>query len=512
MLRFQVSEDQQWMILIESIDEVEKKQIDISLTQKIHNFYFHPLVKKKIWDGSICFIEKKGGMWKIPIGLWRELLEIGEKYKIEISIKGIEDLIINDLSLADFTKWVDDFFRDGINGDINKKPRDYQIETAWKIIRYRYSVSEVATSSGKTLISFMIFAYLKSKGMIRKFLMVVPNTNLVFQGSDDFVDYGLDRLGVKIQQIGGGSKIREGCDLIIGTFQSLVKQESDFYEEIDAVFIDEAHHTNSMSIKKIVAHCTLSRWRFGLTGTLTKRETADYLTIQQFLGPLVVEIPPSFLFDNNYATPVSIRVIIMDWLEQGYKDKLAELKTNSNNIEGNEIYNIERKLVVESKKRLNYIVDFISKGSKNSLVLFQSVKDEYGKQIWNNLREKNGDKEVFYVDGDTNENLREEYKTRMSSGENKVLVATYGTFSTGISINNIHNIFLVESYKSEILIKQSLGRGMRKMEGKEKVNVIDFVDDFSSGKYQNYLLKHSRERIEIYKKELFKYKIYNIKL
>jgi superfamily II DNA or RNA helicase len=255
-----------------------------------------------------------------------------------------------------------------------------------------------------------------------------------------------------------------------------------------------------------------SKWRFGLTGTLTKKGTADYLTIQQFLGPLVVEIPPSFLFDNNYATPVSIRVIIMDWLEPEYKDKLAELKTNSNNIEGNEIYNIERKLVVESKKRLNYIVDFISKGSKNSLVLFQSVKDEYGKQIWNHLREKNRDKEVFYVDGDTSENLREEYKSRMSAGENKVLVATYGTFSTGISINNIHNIFLVESYKSEILIKQSLGRGMRKMEGKEKVNVIDFVDDFSTGKYQNYLLKHSRERIEIYKRELFEYKIYNIKL
>jgi superfamily II DNA or RNA helicase len=512
MLKFQVSEDQQWMILVEALDEVEKKQIDISLTQKVHNFYFHPLVKKKIWDGSICFIEKKGGMWKIPIGLWREVLEIGEKYQIEITIKGLEDLIINSISLEEFTEWVNEFFKDGILGDPNKKPRDYQIETAWKIIRYRYSVSEVATSSGKTLISFMIFAYLKSKGMIRKFLMIVPNTNLVFQGSDDFVDYGLDSLGVKIQQIGGGSKLREGCDIIMGTFQSLVKQGPEFFEGIDCVFVDEAHHTNSMSIKKIVANCMSSKWRFGLTGTLTKKGTADYLTVQQFLGPLVVEIPPSFLFDNNYATPVSIRVIIMDWLEPEYKDKLAELKINSNNIEGNEIYNIERKLVVESKKRLNYIVDFIGRGSKNSLVLFQSVKDEYGKQIWNHLREKNSDKEVFYVDGDTSENLREEYKSRMSSGENKVLVATYGTFSTGISINNIHNIFLVESYKSEVLIKQSLGRGMRKMEGKDKVNVIDFVDDFSTGKYQNYLLKHSKERIEIYKKELFEYKIFNVKL
>jgi superfamily II DNA or RNA helicase len=255
-----------------------------------------------------------------------------------------------------------------------------------------------------------------------------------------------------------------------------------------------------------------AKWRFGLTGTLTKKGTADYLTIQQFLGPLVMEIPPSFLFDNNYATPVSIKVVSMDWLENSYKEKLADLKLNDNNIEGNEIYNLERKLVVESKKRLRYIVDFINKTSKNSLVLFQSVKEEYGKQIFNLLREINESKEVFYVDGDTSDNLREEYKRRMSVGENKVLIATYGTFSTGISINNLHNIFLVESYKSEILIKQSLGRGMRKMEGKDKVVVIDFVDDFSIGRYRGYLAKHSLERIEIYKREGFEYRIYNIKL
>jgi superfamily II DNA or RNA helicase len=512
MIKFQVSDDHQWIVLTEALDEVEKKQIDISLTKKIHNFYFHPLVKKKIWDGNICFIEKKGGAWKVPIGLWREVLQIGEDYRIEIEINGLDKIVSKDLTLEEYTEWVNEFFEGGIGGDPNKMPRDYQIETAWKLIKYRYSISEVATSSGKTLISFMIFAYLRQKGLIRKFLMIVPSTNLVFQGSEDFEDYGLHKLGSKIQQIGGGSKLREGCDVIIGTFQSLVKQDPEFFEEADLVFVDEAHHTNSMSIKKIVANCMHSRWRFGLTGTLTKRGTADYLTIQQFLGPLIVEIPPSFLFDNNYATPVSIKVVIMDWLDKEYKDKLADLKLNNNNLEGNEVYNLERKLVVESKKRLNYVVDFISKTSKNSLVLFQSVKDEYGKHIWNLLREKNSEKEVFYVDGDTSEGLREEYKSRMASGNNKILIATYGTFSTGISINNLHNIFLVESYKSEVLIKQSLGRGMRQMEGKEKVNIIDFVDDFSSPKYQNYLLKHSEARIQIYKNESFEYKIYKVKL
>lgn len=508
MLNFDISPDSQFLVLREHTEEVEKKQLELSLTKKIHNHFFHPLVKKKkIWDGSICFVEKSGAFWRVPIGLWREVMQIGEDYNIKIEIQGLDKIIIKDLTLEEFTAWVDEFFADS-----EMKPRDYQVETAWKLIKYRYSVSEVATSSGKTLISFMIFAYLKSKGLIRKFMMIAPNNNLVIQGTEDFDDYGLDKLGVKIQQIGGGNKLREGCDLIIGTYQSLVKKDPEFFSEIDAVFVDEAHHTNSMSIKKIVSNCMHSKWRYGLTGTLTKRGTADYLTIQQFLGPLMVEIPPSFLFDNKYATPVSIKIVMLDWLEPEYKDKLADLKQNNNNLEGNEIYNIERKLVIESKKRLNYIVDFITRTSKNSLVLFQSVKDEYGKHIWNLIREKTNDKEVFYVDGDTDEGLREEYKTRMASGGNKILIATYGTFATGISINNIHNIFLVESYKSEVLIKQSLGRGMRKMEGKEKVNVIDFVDDFSSGRYQNYLMKHGEVRLQIYKKEGFEYKIYNVKL
>ena len=507
MLKFNVSEDQQWLILAQASDEIEKRQIEISLTKKIHNWYFHPLVKKKLWDGSICFIEKKGAFWKVPIGLWREIFEIGKEFGLEIEIEGLDRLVLSDLSLEEFQQWVDEFFE---GKDI--QPRDYQVEAAWKIVKYRYSVSEIATSSGKTLISFMIFAFLKQRGLIRKFLMIVPSTNLVFQGNDDFIDYGIGELGVRIQQIGGGSKLRDECDLIIGTFHSLVKKDEDFFEEVDAVFVDEAHHTNSMSIKKIVAKCLHSKWRFGLTGTLTKRGSADHLTIQQFLGPVIVEISPDFLFKNQHATPVNIKVVMLDWLDLEIKNKLADLKLNSANLEGNEVYNLERKLVIESEKRLKYVVDFIAKTSKNSLVLFQSVKDEYGKQIWNRLREITSNKEVFYVDGDTDEKLREEYKERMSGGENKVLVATFGTFSTGISINNLHNIFLVESYKSEILIKQSLGRGMRKMEGKDKVNVIDFVDDFSTPRYKNYLVKHGEARIQIYKNEKFKYQIFKVKL
>ena len=241
MVKFNLSEDNQWLILSQSTDEVEKKQVELSLTKKIHNWYFHPLVKKKLWNGDICFVEKRGPFWKIPVGLWSEVLEIGKEYKYDFQIEGLDKIILSDLKLEDFQSWVDEFF-----DDADKKPRDYQVEAAWKIIKFRYSVSEIATSSGKTLISFMIFAFLKAKGYIRKFLMIVPSTNLVIQGTEDFEDYGMDKLGVKIQQIGGGSKLREGCDVVIGTFQSLVKKDKEYFEEFDAVFVDECLDPNSL--------------------------------------------------------------------------------------------------------------------------------------------------------------------------------------------------------------------------------------------------------------------------
>ena len=201
----------------------------------------------------------------------------------------------------------------------------------------------------------------------------------------------------------------------------------------------------------------------------------------------------------------------MNWLDDNIKEKLYDLKKNRTDVEGNDIFNIERKLVVSSEKRLNFVVDFIKKTSKNSLVLFQSVADGYGRRMYDLLREVQNEKEVFYVDGDTDPERRDYYKTQLEEGTNKILVASFGTLSTGVSIKNIHNIFLTESYKSESLIKQSLGRGMRKLSGKEKVNIIDFVDDFSWQGTMNYLLKHSFERIDIYKREDFEYKIYEVK-
>ena len=151
MLKFIVSEDLQWLILQDYDEEVDRKQLEISLTRKIHNYFFHPLVKKKHWDGAICFVDKRGPLWKVPVGLWSEVFDICEKYKIDVEILGLEYIIENELTLEDFSEWCNEFFKD-------KKfsPRDYQIEAAWKIVKFRYSCLEIATSSGKTLIAFIV--------------------------------------------------------------------------------------------------------------------------------------------------------------------------------------------------------------------------------------------------------------------------------------------------------------------------------------------------------------------
>lgn len=509
MIRFELSEDNQWLVLKHYDEDVEKKQIELSLTKKIHNFYFHPLVKKKLWDGNICFVDKRGPFWRVGVGLWSELYKIAEEYGIKIKIEGLERIVDAELTLEVFNDWVNQFFKGK-----QIKPRDYQIEAAWKIIRFRYSVSEIATSSGKTLIAFLILSYLKKVKRINKFLMIVPNTNLVIQGTEDFENYGIKELGdVKIGQLGGGNKLRDGANVIIGTYQSIIKQEKDFFDGVDAVFVDEAHLSNTASIKKILSNCMTSGWRFGLTGTLTKRGSAEFLTVQQFLGPLAIEISPNFLFENKYATPINVKIVRMDWMYPEFKEKLYNLRTSSqNDIDGKDLYNIERKLSLESDQRFLFIVDFILKSKKNSLVLFNSVGSGYGKKIYHSIREKDSSKEVFYIDGDSDIDNRDYIINKMKEGENKILVASTGTLSTGISINNLYNIFLAETYKSEIVIKQIIGRGMRLHEGKERVNIVDFVDDMSFKGNNNYLMKHSLERIEIYKRERFDYKIYEVNL
>ena len=244
--------------------------------------------------------------------------------------------------------------------------------------------------------------------------------------------------------------------------------------------------------------------------------TCDSFTIQAYLGPMVYQLHSHQLIDEGNATPVHVVGIEMDYLSEKVKKDLYELRINkTEDQDGVKLLNLEKQIAREERKRLLYITDIISRAKKNALILFADIKNNYGRDIYDWLRE-NTDKNVHYIDGSTDPDKRDYFKKRMETDEDVLLVASVGTFSEGIDILNVHNIYIVESSKSEIIVRQILGRGMRLMQGKEKITVFDFSDNFVYGSHKwqkkNYLMRHADERRKIYREKLFPYKLFKVKL
>lgn len=509
-------------ILIEERTDLERRQLLISFRKRIEKYFVHPLVKAKKWDGFFNYFEQEK---YLPIGLWKELLNVCETYKFEINQDFIDTIIDSNIVYQDVEDWISKYFEGTIYGKGGaKEVRDYQYEAISNTCKYRRVSLELATSAGKTLIMYMLFIYLKNviyNSKPFKTLIIVPNTNLVIQTYENFLEFNEGKPPFKISMVYADDKEHKlldvsNFDCVIGTFQSLVKKPKEYFETFDLAIVDEAHFTNAKSIKDILTMCTNTKYRTGLSGTLglsgNKKNTAEAFTIQSYIGPLIQEVKPKELIDKGYATPVEVKVFRLNYLKKSLRESIYKLLSRKNFDKG-KLLQLEKDLVINSKKRLDFIIKLLEKSTKNNLVLYSSVEKEYGKTLYNILRERINDKEIFYVEGKTKNDIREEYKERMEENSNRILIASYGTFSTGISINNLHNIFLIESFKSEKIIKQSIGRGMRLMKDKEKVNIIDIVDDFRfNQKRQNYLYKHGIERIKIYKQEEFPVKIYNIDL
>lgn len=504
-----ITDDGQFIHIYEC-SKIELDQIKFTFKKRIQNWRFNPLVKRGIWDGYITFCDKHN---RIPIGLWNELNITCKKFEFDLNIEGFDKIVDSNMTFEHYEAWVWDFFKDHpYHGKGGKKQiRDYQIKSSYNILKFRRSSSEIATSAGKTLMIFMVFAYLLEHNLINKYMIIVPNTSLILQTMEAFEQFNIHKkIKFKVQPIHGGTnKTKTDAQCIIGTFQSLVKKDEHWFDGINCVCVDEAHYTNCTSVKNIILKCNDIIYSYGLSGTMKNdKDSADHFTIQAYLGPFVNDISAKFLIANDYATKVAVKIIRMNYLGIDIRQKLKDLRERKVEFEGAELLNLEKRIVIDNRQRFNYVVNFISKSSKNSLVLFSDIKYGYGRKIYDWLR-NNSNKEVYYIDGSTHTNIREHYFKKMDSCNNIILVASVNILSTGISINSIFNIFIIESHKSDRLIRQIIGRGMRLHDNKDRVSIWDFVDDFSLGD-DNYLLKHGNDRISTYKVQGFPYKIYNV--
>jgi len=511
-MKFKVDGSKKFLVLVDST-ELEYEQLQHSFTKKVVNWAAirdRSTNRPKVFETK--FIDKYN---RVPIGLWNELQKLSQKFMFNLEIEGIEYIYDKNFDESDFIEWVNTYFEEN-----EKQPRDYQIEGVARILKYRNCVEEISTSGGKTLMAFLLFRYLFDKHIINKMLYVVPSISLVNQTEEEFYIYEdacNKKPTWKSKTVFGGRKDEDdGANIVFGTFQSLVKKDLTYFSKFDAVFIDETHHAKNSSIRNIIIKCYNSKYNVGMTGTLPEEDSLNSFIIQSYLGPCVYMVKSSDLIASKFATPVKVVGIELDYLDEEIKEKLYNLRSvKTEEKDGVKLLNLEKDIVRENYKRLVYVCNTISKSTKNSLVLFSDIKNDYGRKIFNYLKE-NTDKTVYYIDGNTKAENRDYYKKQMEEKENVIIVASVGVFSEGISINNLHNIFIVESYRSEYIVRQILGRGMRLMEGKEVITVIDFTDNFVYGshKYQryNYLYRHAKSREQIYKDRGFPFKSFYVKL
>lgn len=515
MLVFKLTDDRLYLQLVSYDFISELKDLQLYFKKKREGYFHDTLYIRGLWDGYDKFINSEN---KIGVGLWKEIIYFGEKYDYEVDIQGLSDLLN-----LDFTKDKSDKFAEVLlDGTVPQiTPYDYQLEAVHRGLKYKFCAQELATSAGKTLIFFTYLSFLKRKGLINKdskAILIVPKVSLVDQTADAFEkEYQTGLVHWNIHKLGGTNKFSEKafseCDLLITTYQSVIigKEKKpkkgkrvvqrwvkpEFFENFKVVCVDEAHTSRGNSIRDILIASKNAEYKLGLSGTIDVKEGfSDFFKIQEFLGPLVMVVKAKFLIDNDYSVDVHVKMLSLKYpSDEPFVKSYAEL-TESYSVDGKQRYEIEKDFIVKYQPRINFIADLCHRIPGNKLVLFINVKDLYGQRICDKIKEKNDF--VYYIDGGVKDEQRSDYRSVLEKNTGVVLVASYGTFATGINLKNVNYIIFAESYKSEITIRQSIGRGMRKLVGKHKITILDLVDDLGG-----YMNKHARVREKIYSDEKF---------
>ena len=473
------------------------KEISEYFTFFVPGYTFVPAYRNKIWDGKIRLFDLRSNQ------LYIGLLPYIEQFCEERNYAYSHDFIDSEYSLYHAKKFIEslNIHSNGKSIDV----RDHQIEAYVHAMRKGRALLLSPTASGKSLIIYLIFRQLfEYQGL--KGLIIVPTTSLVEQLYSDFEDYA--KTGEELQFTVSGTvhRIYQGKEkdtkkpLTISTWQSIYKMPKEYFEQFDYVIGDEAHNFKAQSLSTILTLCVNAKYRIGLTGTLDGTKTHK-LVLEGLFGAVNKVITTKELIDKNQVSKFEIKCLVLKHTDE----KCLELKDKS--------YQDEIQYLISCDARNKFIKNLAVSLKKNTLVLYQMV-DKHGKILYDNIRntEKIGSRKVFFIHGGTDTIDREEIRRIMEIENDAIIVASFGTFSTGINIKNLHNIIFAMPTKSSIRTLQSIGRGLRQSEGKDMATLYDISDDLRYKKHINYTLKHFIERTKIYTEEQFPFKMYKIGL
>ena len=461
-------------VVVSKVDEVFMKvDCDDGLARDLYDFFsftvpnakFMPSYKNRYWDGKVRLFSIKTK--KIYIGLLPYVDEFCRERGFDFS--GIEDVIGEKQREKCSQSWLADL-------NLPFEPRDYQIDAFNTAIQYGRQLLLSPTASGKSLIIYLLTRYYNKKTII-----IVPTTSLVEQMTKDFIDYGYEE---RICKIYSGQEVFD-APITITTWQSFSKAPKDVMQSFDVVFGDEAHLFKAQTLKGILEKMKTTAIRFGTTGTLDGSEV-HRLQLEGMFGPVKKVISSSELMEQGTIAQINIDCLILrhpKMKKMSYQDEMDYLCSN--------------------EKRNHFIVNLVKSLKGNTLVLFQYV-EKHGEVLYDMMFNTDMGGNLHYVYGGTDTEDREVVREIVEKSKEDTILASYGTFSTGINIKKIDNVVFASPSKSRIRNLQSIGRGLRKTDGKDSMRLFDIADDLGC---DNFTLAHLKERINTYNEENFPYEL-----
>ena len=447
---------------------------------------FMPQYRGRNWNGEIHLYDMRSK--QIYVGLLDKIVnfceQYGYSYKFEDNKFYGQPFEVNDMISYEGVK-------DYMKSICTHSPRDYQIEGVFDALKHNRKLLISPTASGKSLMIYSIVRYYESKG--QKILLVVPTTSLVEQMYKDFEDYGWDAESYCHRIYSGKEKTNE-FPVTITTWQSVYKLDRSFFEDYGVIIGDEAHLFKSKSLIEIMTKLHHAKYRFGFTGTLDGTQTHKWV-LEGLFGPSYKVTRTDELMQQGHLSQLDIQCLVLKHPPQKF-----------------EKYEDEIQYLISHEQRNKFITNLTLDLKGNSLLLFSRV-EAHGAVLFNQINtNKRGDRKVFFIHGGVDTEERELVREITERENSAIIVASYGTFSTGINIRNLHNVIFASPSKSRVRNLQSIGRVLRKGKNKTKAVLYDISDDCTCNSRKNYTLNHLIERIKIYNEENFNYEIITIQL
>ena len=453
---------------------------------EVPNMKFMPQYRNRHWNGEIHLYDMRSK--QIYVGLLDKIVSFcknyGYTYRFEDNkFYGLPFEVNDGISFEGV--------KDYMNSICSHSPRKYQIEGVYDALRHNRKLLISPTASGKSLMIYSLVRYYVDKG--QKILLVVPTTSLVEQMYKDFLDYGWNADSY-CHRIYSGREKSNDAPVTITTWQSVYKLDRTFFEDYNVVIGDEAHLFESKSLISIMTKLHHAKYRFGFTGTLDGTQTHKWV-LEGVFGPSYKVTRTDELMKQGHLSQLDIQCIVLKHPPQKF-----------------EVFEDEIQYLISHEQRNRFITNLSLDLKGNTLVLFSRV-EAHGAVLYEKINNNKGEnRKVFFIHGGVDTEERELVREITERENNAIIVASYGTFSTGINIKNLHNVIFASPSKSRVRNLQSIGRVLRKGKNKTKAVLYDISDDCTYNSRKNYTLNHLIERIKIYNEENFNYEIITIQL